>query len=193
MMLPKDGKLLRIFIGENDKHGAQPLFEWIVQQARKHGLAGATVLRGLEGFGAHSRLHTAKVLRLSADLPIIIEIVDTGEKIESFMPLIDDSIRAPLREEMHAHCAAEFVLYMRIEVLDAPLFLCAVVDHHEGNLQVLEQRAIPNITEIVVADDADVRVQFDHLIQPGYRSRTQTQSGDYLVLVTCRQYALLPN
>ena len=92
MMLPKDGKLLRIFIGENDKHGSQPLFEWIVQQARKHGLAGATVLRGLEGFGAHSRLHTAKVLRLSADLPIIIEIVDTGEKIESFMPLIDDAI-----------------------------------------------------------------------------------------------------
>ncbi len=92
MMLPKEGKLLRIFIGESDKHESLPLFEWIVRKAREEGLAGATVLRGLEGFGAHSRLHTAKILRLSSDLPIVVEIVDTAEKIESFLPLVDDVI-----------------------------------------------------------------------------------------------------
>jgi hypothetical protein len=92
MMLPKDGKLLRIFIGENDRYQGAPLYEWIVRRAREHGLAGATVLRGLEGFGAHSRLHTAKVLRLSTDLPIVIEIVDTADKIEAFLPAIDDAI-----------------------------------------------------------------------------------------------------
>lgn len=96
MMLPKDGKLLRIFIGENDKHDGRPLYEWIVRKAREHGLAGATVLRGLEGFGARSRLHTAKVLRLSSDLPIVIEIVDTGEKIESFLPVVDEAVREGL-------------------------------------------------------------------------------------------------
>jgi hypothetical protein len=89
MMLPKEGKLLRIFIGESDKHDGLSLFEWIVRKAREEGLAGATVLRGLEGFGAHSRLHTAKILRLSSDLPIVVEIVDTAEKIEAFLPLVD--------------------------------------------------------------------------------------------------------
>jgi uncharacterized protein len=92
MMLPEEGHLLRIFIGESDKHNGTPLFEWIVRQARQHGLAGATVLRGLEGFGAHSRIHTAKILQLSEDLPIVIEIVDTKEKIEAFLPLIDGAI-----------------------------------------------------------------------------------------------------
>ncbi len=92
MILPKDGKLLRIFIGENDKHEGHQLYEWIVRKARERGLAGATVLRGLEGFGAHSRLHTAKILRLSSDLPIVVEIVDTEEKIESFLPLIEDAV-----------------------------------------------------------------------------------------------------
>jgi len=92
MILPRDGKLLRIFIGESDKYENQPLYEWIVRQARESGLAGATVLRGLEGFGAHSRLHTAKILRLSSDLPIVVEIVDTAEKIESFLPLIDGAV-----------------------------------------------------------------------------------------------------
>ena len=92
MILPKHGKLLRIFVGENDKHEGLPLYEWIVRKARKHGLAGATVLRGHEGFGANSRLHTAKILRLSSDLPIVIEIVDTEEKIESFLPLVDDAV-----------------------------------------------------------------------------------------------------
>ena len=87
-----DGKLLRIFIGESDKHGGMPLSEWIVREARKRGLAGATVLRGLEGFGAHSRLHTSKILRLSTDLPVIIEIVDREEKIEAFLPHIDHAV-----------------------------------------------------------------------------------------------------
>ena len=91
-MLPKDGQLLRIFIGESDRHDGMPLFEWIIRKAREAGMAGATVLRGLEGFGAHSRLHTAKILRLSQDLPIIIEIVDTPEKVEQFIPLIDNAI-----------------------------------------------------------------------------------------------------
>jgi PII-like signaling protein len=92
MTLPKDGKLLRIFIGEDDKYEGMPLYEWIVRKARESGLAGATVLRGLEGFGAHSRLHTAKILRLSTDLPIVVEIVDTEKKIEAFLPLIDEAV-----------------------------------------------------------------------------------------------------
>jgi len=92
MTLPEDGYLLRIFVGESDKHEGKPLYEWLVLQAREAGLAGATVLRGIEGFGAHSRLHTAKILRLSEDLPIVIEIVDTAEKIETFLPVVDGAI-----------------------------------------------------------------------------------------------------
>jgi PII-like signaling protein len=92
MVLPEEGQLLRIFIGESDKYEKQPLYEWIVRKARETGLAGATVFRGLEGYGASSRLHTAKLLRLSSDLPIVIEIVDTNEKIEKFIPLIDRAI-----------------------------------------------------------------------------------------------------
>lgn len=92
MVLPREGHLLRIFIGESDRHEGMPLYEWLVRRAREHGLAGATVLRGLEGFGAHSRLHTAKVLRLSSDLPIIVEIVDTIQKIEAFLPVIDGAV-----------------------------------------------------------------------------------------------------
>ena len=92
MTLPKQGKLLRIFIGENDRHEGLPLHEWIVRQARENGLAGATVLRGLEGYGAHSRLHKAKILRLSSDLPLVVEIVDTRDKIEAFLPVIDGAI-----------------------------------------------------------------------------------------------------
>lgn len=92
MVLPEKGHLLRIFIGESDKYSGKPLYEWIVQKARENGLAGATVVRGIEGFGAHSRIHTSKILRLSEDLPVIIEIVDTLEKIDNFIPLIDDAI-----------------------------------------------------------------------------------------------------
>jgi hypothetical protein len=86
------GKLLRIFIGESDSYEGSPLYEWIVRKAREEKMAGATVLRGLEGFGAHSRMHTAKVLRLSQDLPIIIEIVDREEKIEHFLSIVDPVI-----------------------------------------------------------------------------------------------------
>jgi len=96
MTLPKEGHLLRIFIGESDRHEGAPLYEWIVRKARENGLAGATVLRGMEGFGAHSRLHTAKILRLSLDLPIIVEIVDTLDKIEAFIPIIDEVIEEGL-------------------------------------------------------------------------------------------------
>jgi len=96
MVLPKEGSLLRIFIGESDKHEGVPLYEWIVRKAREQGLAGATVLRGLEGFGAHSRVHTAKILRLSTDLPIVVEIVDSLEKIEAFLPAVDGAIREGL-------------------------------------------------------------------------------------------------
>ena len=92
MMLPEEGHLLRIFLGESDKHEGRPLYEWLMLEARRQGLAGVTVLRGIAGFGAHSRLHTAKLLRLSEDLPIIIEIVDTREKIEAFLPTVDHAI-----------------------------------------------------------------------------------------------------
>jgi PII-like signaling protein len=93
MILPREGHLLRIFIGESDRFEGRTLYEWIVRKAREQGLAGTTVLRGLGGFGAHSRLHTAKVLRLSADLPIVIEIVDTIQKIEAFLPIIDGAVK----------------------------------------------------------------------------------------------------
>lgn len=89
MQLPADSLLLRIFTGESDRHAGQPLYEAIVLKARETGLAGATVLRGAMSFGASSRLHTSKILRLSEDLPLIIEIVDTEEKINAFLPVLD--------------------------------------------------------------------------------------------------------
>jgi uncharacterized protein len=92
MTLPDEGSLLRIFIGESDRHGGMLLYEWIVRTARERGLAGATVLRGVEGFGARSRVRTAKILDLSTDLPIVVEIVDTLEKIDAFLPVIDGAI-----------------------------------------------------------------------------------------------------
>ena len=90
--IPEEGALLRIFIGESDKYEGKPLYEWLVAQAREAGLAGATVVRGIQGFGAHSRMHTAKILRLSEDLPIVIEFVDAPEKIEAFLPTVDRAI-----------------------------------------------------------------------------------------------------
>ena len=89
MQIPKDASLLRIFIGESDRHEHRPLYEAIVLKAREAHLAGATVLRGPMGFGKSSRLHTAKILRLSMDLPIVIEIVDSEEKIRAFLPSLD--------------------------------------------------------------------------------------------------------
>ena len=89
MTLPQDGLLLRLFVGEADRQDGKPLYEWLVLKAREEGLAGATVLRGIMGFGAHSRLHTFRIERLSLDLPIVVEIVDVPEKIEAFLALID--------------------------------------------------------------------------------------------------------
>ena len=92
MNVPEDGYLLRIFIGESDKHHHQPLYEAIVLKARETGLAGATVVRGVMGFGKNSVIHTAKILRLSEDLPMVIEIADSLEKIEQFLPVLDEMI-----------------------------------------------------------------------------------------------------
>ena len=89
MQIPKQAVLLRIFIGEDDQFDGSPLYEAIVLKARELHLAGATVLRGPMGFGASSRLHTTKILRLSEDLPLVIEIVDSEDKINSFLPTLD--------------------------------------------------------------------------------------------------------
>jgi PII-like signaling protein len=95
MHLPEEGSLMRIFIGESDKYAGKPLYEWLVLQARDQGLAGATVLRGIMGFGANTRvIQTFKIERLSEDLPIIVEIVDTKENLEKFLDLIDPHIKA---------------------------------------------------------------------------------------------------
>ena len=96
MDIPKDAVLLRIFFGEDDRFEHQPLYEAIVQKAREQHLAGATVLRGPMGFGHSSRLHTAKILRLSFDLPIVVEIVDTEAKITEFLPLLDSMMASGL-------------------------------------------------------------------------------------------------
>jgi PII-like signaling protein len=96
MQLPKQAILLRIFFGEDDKFGRSPLYEAIVMKAREMHLAGATVLRGPMGFGASSRLHTTKILRLSEDLPLVIEIVDSEEKINEFLPVLDDMMSSGL-------------------------------------------------------------------------------------------------
>lgn len=92
MNIPEEGQLLRLFIGESEKYKGRPLYEWIVVKAKEQGLAGATVLRGVMGFGANSRIHTTRILRLSEDLPIIIEIVDTPEKLRQFLTDIDGVI-----------------------------------------------------------------------------------------------------
>jgi PII-like signaling protein len=92
MRLEGEGKLVRIFVGESDRWEGKPLYEAIVQRVRQEGLAGATVLRGIEGFGAHSRIHTARILRLSEDLPIVIEIVDRAERIDAILPILDEMI-----------------------------------------------------------------------------------------------------
>ena len=92
MKLPHEGMLLRIFIGEGDRHHGHPLYKVIVQKAREMKLAGATVIRGIMGFGAASHMHTASLLRLSEDLPIIIEIVDTEEQINTILPFLDEVV-----------------------------------------------------------------------------------------------------
>ena len=96
MKIPEDGTLLRIHLGESDRLEGRPLYEAIVLKARELHLAGATVLRGSMGFGASSRLHTAKLLRLSSDLPLVIEIVDAEEKIEALLPFLDEVMQGGL-------------------------------------------------------------------------------------------------
>jgi PII-like signaling protein len=96
MKISGEGQLLRIFIGESDKWEGKPLYEALIFKAREMGLAGATMLRGLMGYGAASRVHTAKILRLSEDLPVIVEIVDSPERIASFLPTIDEMVQEGL-------------------------------------------------------------------------------------------------
>ena len=92
MKIEGEGKLLRVFVGESDRWHGKPLYQAIVERVREEGLAGATVLRGIEGFGADSRLHTARILRLSEDLPVVIEIVDSTEQIDRILPLLDEMV-----------------------------------------------------------------------------------------------------
>ena len=96
MQIPEAAVLLRVFLGENDRHAGRPLHEAIVLKAREMHLAGATVLRGSIGYGKSSRLHTTKILRLSEDLPLVIEIVDSEERIDAFLPVLDGMIRGGL-------------------------------------------------------------------------------------------------
>ena len=111
MTLSQDGSLLRVFIGESDKCEGRPLYEWIVLKAREHGLAGATVLRGTIGFGADSVIHTFKIERLSEDLPIIVELVDTRDKLERFLKMIEPNIHAGLatleKAEVHFYRSSQ--------------------------------------------------------------------------------------
>jgi PII-like signaling protein len=92
MKIEGEGKLLRIFVGESDRWHGKPLYQAIVERVRAEELAGATVIRGIEGFGADSRLHTARILRLSEDLPVVIEIVDSAEQIERILPVLDEMV-----------------------------------------------------------------------------------------------------
>jgi uncharacterized protein len=96
MEIPTEGVLLRIFIGEQDRYHHLPLYEAIVLKAREHRLAGATVIRGVFGFGKASRLHAAKPFRVSTDLPVVIELVDSREKIDAFLPVVDSMIDSGL-------------------------------------------------------------------------------------------------
>ena len=96
MKIPEEGQLLRIFIGESDRWQGKPLYEAIILRAREMGIAGATMLRGMMGYGAASRIHTAKILRLSEDLPIVVEIVDSKEKITALLPTIEEMVQEGL-------------------------------------------------------------------------------------------------
>lgn len=93
MKLPEQAQVVRVFIGEGSHHEGRPLFEAIVEEARRRGMAGATVLRGIMGFGANSRIHTAKILRLSEDLPVVVEIVDHPEKVAELLPWLDEVVK----------------------------------------------------------------------------------------------------
>lgn len=105
MQLPDTVECLRIYTGENDKHGSRPVYELVVEEARRQGLAGATVLKGAMGFGANSLVHTAKILRLSEDLPIVVEIVDAKEKIDAFLEYVNSILNEGLvtRQTVDVH------------------------------------------------------------------------------------------
>ncbi len=106
MKIEGEGQLLRIFVGESDTWHGHPLYEAIVKRVREEGLAGATVIRGIEGFGATSRLHTSRILRLSEDLPVVIEIVDTAERIELVLPILDEMVAEGMVTLEKAHIIA---------------------------------------------------------------------------------------
>jgi uncharacterized protein len=106
MRMEGEGTLLRIFIGESDRWHGKPLYEAIVEHARKEGLAGATVLRGIEGFGADSRMHTSRILRLSEDLPVVVEIVDTAENIDRVLPALDEMVTEGMVTTERVHVIA---------------------------------------------------------------------------------------
>ena len=91
-MSAEKGLLLRIYIGEGDKHGGMSLYDWLVKEAKKAGLGGATVTRGSEGFGSHKTVHTNKILDISTDLPVVVEFIDTAEKINAFMPVLEANL-----------------------------------------------------------------------------------------------------
>jgi PII-like signaling protein len=110
-----EGQLLRIFIGESDHWHGRPLYQAIVHRLREEGLAGATVLRGIEGFGAHSRLHTARILRLSEDLPVVIEVVDRADRIERVLPILDEMVPEGMVTLERVH-----VLMYRADAKDEP-------------------------------------------------------------------------
>ncbi|HNB23497.1 MAG TPA: DUF190 domain-containing protein [Candidatus Melainabacteria bacterium] len=95
-MLAVEGLVLRIFVGETDKHDGVPLHEWILKKAKEHGLAGGTAFRGIAGFGAHSQIHSSKILDISSNLPIVVEIIDSRENIENFLPLLDPAVKEGL-------------------------------------------------------------------------------------------------
>jgi len=114
MRIEGEGKLLRIFVGESDTWHGRPLYEAIVARVRKEGLAGATVLRGIEGFGAHSRIHSSRILRLSEDLPIVIELVDSAENIERVLPLLDEMVT----EGMVTLERVDVIAYRALPLLD---------------------------------------------------------------------------
>lgn len=116
MEIPEDALLLRIFIGESDKHEHRPLYEAIVKQARAAHLAGATMMRGPMGFGKSSRIHTEKILQLSMDLPVVIEIVDSEENIDAFLPRLDD-----LLSEAGALVTLEKIKVLRYRAKAAPV------------------------------------------------------------------------
>ena len=103
MKIEGEGTLIRVFVGESDTFHGKPLYQAIVERVKEEGLAGATVVRGIEGFGATSRLHTTRILRLSSDLPIVIEIVDSAERIQRLLPILDEMVTDGLITQEKVH------------------------------------------------------------------------------------------